>query len=262
MSYPVPQEVYEILRREPEITGAQLARRLNLAGRSARRYVRENKLQGVCPVAPPVSAIQRHKVVVEPELLKAAVYDIEVTDFSTDGYKGVLLMCCILPLRGDEVQTYQLKYDDDMSDARVWREIREALSEYAILIGHNTAAFDENWFNSRGMPRRYAPMHAHLRFDTYQVAKMLGIKTGKSLGNLMAYFGIKTAEKTRIYATDWSQVFSHDRAVFEEAMEEIQYHCEQDVRGNRELFNHIYAYAMGTGTGNPFKMSKFRQVDF
>ena len=102
-------------------------------------------------------------------------------------------------------------------------------------------------------------MKTHQYFDTYQVAKSLGIKTRKGLGNLLDYFGIEGV-KTSIYRTSWMKVLSPHRGEFEEGYTDIQYHCEQDVIGNRNLFDVMYPYALANGRANPFKLSKMRRT--
>jgi len=193
-------------------------------------------------------------------LLRAAVYDIEVTDFKTEGYGGIMIMCCVLPLDSERVKTFGLRFDDQRDDRRVMDEIRAELAQYDILIGHNIASFDANWLNSRLMYHGMSPMRTHLYFDTYQVAKGLGIKTWKNLGNLLDYFGLE-GEKTSIYRTSWMNITSPHKSEFDRAYQDIQYHCEQDVIGNRNLFDVMYPYALANGRGNPFKLSKMRTVD-
>lgn len=233
----IPQHIEQILKENPDITGAELSRRLAIPGRSARRYV---------------SNFNEHKSSVP--LLKAAVYDIEVSSFGTEGYAGILIMCCILPLDAREPRVIKLKYQDAPNDRIVLEETREALAEYDILIGHNSAAFDENWLNSKLMFYGLPLLRTHLRFDTYQVAKALAIRTSKSLGNLLDFFSLP-GEKTIIYRTSWSEVYSRTEQEFSRAISEIEYHCAQDVLGTRELFGKLYHYALMTGK-NPFKLSK------
>lgn len=262
MSYPIPDLAYRLLEDNPELSGAELARRTGIAGRSARRYVEKFRAgeatpkNGHQPAPVDCRAISR-----APVELRAAVYDIEVTDFSTNGYGGIMIMCCILPLNSDEVTTIGISFEDAHDDRRVLSEIREELARYDILIGHNIAAFDANWLNSKLMFYGMPPLKTHLYFDTYQVAKSMAIKTSKSLGNLMDYFGI-AAEKTGIYQTSWMNIFSPKRAVFEDAYDNIQYHCEQDVIGTRRLFDVLYPYSLALGTANPFKVSKARVMDW
>ena len=187
-------------------------------------------------------------------LMRGAVFDIECTDFGTEGYAGFLICCCILPLDGDDVQTLQIRYDERGDDRRLVSEIRDALNGYDILIGHNVQSFDLNWLNSRLMFHGMGVLNTALVFDTYQVAKSLAIKTRKGLGNLLDYFGLE-GEKTAIYRTSWNDVRSPYLGEFNAAMQDIVYHCEQDVMGNRNLFDVLYPYALAM-RANPFKLTK------
>ena len=81
-------------------------------------------------------------------LLRAAVVDVECTDFNTEGYAGYLICCCVLPLDADAPTTYRIQYEEHGDDRRLVREVMTALAEYDILIGHNLAAFDLNWLRS------------------------------------------------------------------------------------------------------------------
>lgn len=187
-------------------------------------------------------------------LMRGAVYDIETTDFGTEGYAGYVVCCCILPLDTEDVQTLAIRFDEHGDDRRLVQEVAAALNEYDILIGHNIAAFDANFLNSRLMFHGYPVLNTAMLFDTFQVAKALGIKTRKGLGNLMDYFGLPGI-KTTIFRTSWNNVRSPYVDEFNEAMTDILYHCEHDVLGNRMLFDVEYPYALSMKT-NPFKISK------
>jgi hypothetical protein len=187
-------------------------------------------------------------------LMRAAIWDLETTDFGTEGYSGYVICCCILPLDTDDVKTLSIRFDEHGDDRRLVRELAAALNEYDIWIGHNLTAYDCNYMNSRLMFHGYPVLNTAMIFDTYQVAKALAIKTRKGLGNLLDYFGLP-GEKTTIFRTSWNNVRSPYVDEFNEAMTEIQYHCGQDVMGNRALFDVLYPYSLAMKT-NPFKISK------
>ena len=203
---------------------------------------------------PESNSPKRHRQPAKRVLMRAAVYDVECTDFNSEGYAGYLICCCILPLDRDDVQTLAIRFEEHGDDRRLVREVAAALNEYDILIGHNIQAFDANFLNSRLMFHGYPVLNTSLVFDTFQVAKALSIKTRKGLGNLMDYFGLD-GTKTTIFRTSWNNVRSPYVDEFNEAMTEIQYHCGQDVFGNRALFDVLYGYALSMKT-NPFKISK------
>jgi len=262
-----------VLKYERGLTHEQIAAELELSQSHVVRLLEEYRQArgGKMPSAgesriDPGLATQQGDGVLLPQkkrkpavrvLLRAAVYDIEVTDFGTEGWGGRMILCCVLPLESDTVKTIGIRFDERGDDRRVLREIGEELAKYDILIGHNIASFDMNWLNSRFMFYGMPPMKTHLYFDTYQVAKGLGIKTRKSLGNLLDYFNLD-GEKTSVYRTSWLKVLSPHKWEFEEGYKDIAYHCEQDVIGNRNLFDVMYPYALANGRVSPFKLSKMR----
>lgn len=212
----------------------------------------------VLELTPPV--IKQTQPINPHALLKAAVFDIECTDFGTEGYSGLLICTSILPLDGsDNVQTVALRYDDHNDDRRVLKETIAVLAQYDILIGHNVAAFDFNWLHSRWLfhDSRGSDVGDWPRWlygDTFQMAKALAIKTRKGLGNLIDYFDIEGV-KTTIYRTSWNKIRSYDQAEFTQGLHDIVYHCEQDVIANRNLWDILYRDSLGM-RNNPLKVSK------
>lgn len=196
----------------------------------------------------------RRRALARRVLMRGAVFDLETTDFGSEGYSGYLICCCVLPLDSDDVQTYSIRYDEHGDDRRLVREVAGVLNGYEILIGHNIQAFDLNFLASRCIFHGLPLVNTALIFDTYQVSKTLALKTRKSLGNLLDYFGL-VGEKTSIYPTSWNNIRSPYLGEFNEALKDIAYHCEQDVIGTRNLFDTLYPYAMSLRT-NPFKVSK------
>lgn len=241
------KEVIDYIREHPETTGAEVSRLFNVAGRTARRYV-ENYGERVKRTLPTISY--------PTETNEAVVFDIETSDFGTEGYIGKLLCCSFLSLATNQTTTLTLDfYDKD--DSRLLEEVAKKLAEYRFHIGHNIIMFDYGWLNSRLMYYGMPPLDVSMYFDTFQVAKSLNLKTSKGLGNLVDYFGLE-GEKTRIYRTSWSGVFSKDETEYNETLTKIVYHCEQDVLANRNLYNSLHWYALQNGRESPWKVSKFR----
>ena len=177
-------------------------------------------------------------------LFKAAVFDIECMDFTAGGATNYLICTTILPLAElDWPVTYRLEWRDKRNDKRLLKKVIAALEEFDILIGHNIAAFDFNWLNTRimyhGLPEIKVPW---LYYDTYQASKRMAIKAKrKSLGFLCDFFRITgDNEKTSVLPVEWGMVNSPVKAEFEAAMESIVYHCEQDVILNRKLFDVLW----------------------
>lgn len=247
----IPRHVLGYLESNyiPSMTGKELAEQLDLAGRSARRYL-ENYRKQLGKFAAP----ERHKAPYES--LDAVVFDIETSDFGTEGYAGRLLCCSFLNLRTSKVHTVEAKFKEH-NDRRLLREVAAELARYNYHIGHNIATYDYNWLNSRLMFHGLPTLDSAYYFDTYQVARSLALKTRKGLGNLIDYFGLEGI-KTTIYRTSWSGALSPYQGEFEAAMKDIVFHCEQDVVGNRAVFNPLHHYALNNGRVNPWKLSKMR----
>jgi hypothetical protein len=173
----------------------------------------------------------------EPVQMRSAVFDIETMDFVTGGVRQHMICGSILPLDEEYVHTIKLEFSDAGNDKRLIKELTEVLYEFDILIGHNIASFDFNWLNSRIMYHRLPPMEKRWAYyDTYQASRRMAIKAErKSLGFLGDFFRLP-GEKTAVLPVAWGMIDSHDEDEFNDAMTDIVYHCEQDVRMNRELF--------------------------
>lgn len=78
----------------------------------------------------------------------AAVYDIEVSSFTTEGYDGFLACVCFLDVRTGELFTAQQEFGEGADDRRLLNEVFDLMGQYRILIGHNVAAFDYPWLLS------------------------------------------------------------------------------------------------------------------
>lgn len=174
-------------------------------------------------------------------LLRSAVYDIETMDFKAGGITDHMICGAILPLDSDEVDTTVISWDDSRDDRRILADFIEKLSEFDILIGHNITAFDAGWLRSRlayhGFPY---PSKRWMHYDTYQAARRMAIKADrKSLAFLCDFFRVPFV-KTAVYPVAWSMVDSPNKAEFDQAIEHIVYHCKEDVKANRTLFDAIW----------------------
>lgn len=169
--------------------------------------------------------------------MKSAVFDIETMDFSTGGVRQHMICAVVLPLDSNDMQTVRLEFDENLNDKRILNELLQELYKYDILIGHNIAAFDFNWLNSRIMYHRLPQIEKRWAYyDTYQAARRMAIKAErKSLAFLGDFFRLP-GDKTAVLPVAWGMVDSRDKEEFEEAVGSIIDHCERDVMMNRELF--------------------------
>jgi hypothetical protein len=85
-------------------------------------------------------------------------------------------------------------------------------------------------------------------YDTYQAARRIPIATKKSLGGLMDFFKYKAAEKTQIMPLEWDRISSNKIKDFNDALygdgnsKGILFHCENDVIGNRYIYDVMMQY--------------------
>lgn len=239
-------EQYLISSYSNELTGVQLARTLDIPERSARRYLAYYKERITAPTS---------RVTVPPQTMNAVVFDIETTDFGTEGYAGYLVCCSFLPLTTGVVETLKIDWEHQRDDRHLLEAVAHHLAQYQFHVGHNIASFDYNWLNSRlcyhGMPT----LNSAYYFDTYQSAKSMALKTSKGLGNLIDYFGLDGV-KTTVYRSSWSKVMSPHVQEFDMGLSEIVEHCELDVLANRELFNILHYRSLNNGRQSQWKLTK------
>jgi uncharacterized protein YprB with RNaseH-like and TPR domain len=177
-----------------------------------------------------------------PVLLRACVFDIETTNFQGESNADILTCVSFCPLDTSEVTTFAITHEEMMSpdrDKALLIRVIEYLSQFDILIGHNIAAFDLNWLTTRIIYYNLPFPNSVLYYDTYSATKRIGLKTWKNLGSLLAFFGID-AVKTKIMRPDWMNVLHPDVEKFTKAIQETIYHCEQDVIGNKKLFDILW----------------------
>lgn len=177
---------------------------------------------------------------------RIAVFDIETTDLAAVGRQGFLVCCSILPLEADEPYTLSLAFGENSgSDNRLLADVLAELARYDILVGHNICAFDLNWLNTRRALHGLPAMRRWYVFDTYQVAKSMALRvTRKSLAFLCDAYGVECV-KTGVYPASWHEIRSSVERDFRTAMDDIVYHCEQDVLSNRRLFERLWPDAFG-----------------
>jgi hypothetical protein len=184
-------------------------------------------------------------ILVPPVNNRTAVVDIEVLSpsFNRMGrYSHFLLCASFLPLDTAEVYTLNLRWEDQRDDRRLLHEALNELAKFEFIIGHNVKGYDINWLMTRCMFYGWYVPKRIFYYDTFSASKRIPIATRKSLGHLMDFFRITEAEKTQIMPVEWDRVRSPHQKDFEEAMSKIVYHCENDVVGNKRLYDIIYRY--------------------
>jgi hypothetical protein len=201
---------------------------------------------------------------VEPPRIQwnAAIYDIETTSFTAEGFDGFIICACFLDTATGELFTPHITIDENHGDdKRVLSEIFDLMGTYRILIGHNVASFDYNMLLSRAIYHRMPPPPFHHYIDTYQQSRMLAVRTRKSLGNLTDWLCLE-GQKTSIQKTSWSNIRSKDPVEFSIAIGDIIHHCQLDVIANQRVLDAIYPYLISrhNGTGGIIKDAKLSYV--
>jgi hypothetical protein len=184
-------------------------------------------------------------ILVPPVNNRTAVVDIEVLSpsFNRMGrYSHFLLCASFLPLDTGEVYTHSIQWKDQRDDRRVLHEVLNEMAKFEFVIGHNVKGYDINWLMTRCMFYGWDVPKRFFYYDTFSASKRIPIATRKSLGHLMDFFRIDEAEKTQIMPMHWDKVRSPIETDFNEAMADVVYHCENDVVGNRRLYDIVYRY--------------------
>jgi DNA polymerase elongation subunit (family B) len=175
---------------------------------------------------------------------RSAVMDIEVMSpaFGNMGKFSSFLVCvCFYPFDGDPY-TLNLEFSDRRDDRRLLWEVLNEMSKYTFIIGHNVKGYDINWLLTRAMFYGWDIPKRLFYYDTLSAAKRIPILHRKSLGRLIDFFRIEGAEKTQIWPLKWDRISSPAQGDFDAAIEEISYHCIQDVTSNKEVYNILMQY--------------------
>jgi len=189
--------------------------------------------------------------------LRSAVIDIETTDLGAVG-AGIVLCVCIRPMDTKRTRTYSIieeEFEPDPLYGFLEREergmlerVRNELSNFHILIGHNIERFDIPYLRSRAFRREVDfPLYPAL-YDTLKAFRRTKYLTrpngfGKPSGGLamVADFGGVPQEKTAIYPMAWWESVWANKKKRLEAMHEIIDHCQRDVRMNANVFDFLWA---------------------
>jgi hypothetical protein len=237
------------------ITIKEACRRLGVHYDSGRRCVHDYKGSGKAPTLEPERP-KPYRPIAPEVLLRAAIFDIETTGFRAGGYKGHLVLASILPLGSKKTTTVVLPFEERTDDRNMLLLLLEELWQYDILIHQNGADYDLNFLNTRRMFHGMPTLRTWMYFDTYQTARVIAPKIGKSLES-MGYFFQSEGTKTKIGQL-LDNLPTPYRDEHEEIIKDMRYHCEEDVKITRDVFNALFVEAMTVGT-NQFKVTKWKR---
>jgi uncharacterized protein YprB with RNaseH-like and TPR domain len=230
------ERAFDFLRTRGRVSGAELSKELNIPGRSARRYVSQY-------TEPTVKENTNH---IAKTIGQWAVFDIETTALSAIGRQGFMVCCSVLPLTDSKPHTHSIRFGENGgSDQRLLYEVIKDLWQYDFLVGHNINGFDMNWIDTRRKVHGLPPLRRWHLFDTLHVAQSLAWLTErKSLAWLCDALNIECV-KTSIYPRAWNEIRSDDKHEFENALQSIVYHCEEDVLSTRRLLEALWPDSFG-----------------
>ena len=190
--------------------------------------------------------------------MKSAVIDIETTALEGIG-AGIVICACVRPLTTNRTRDFRLKYRDEWDpkvegflvyeETELLRELVEEIGKYDLIIGQNIDNFDLPYLRTRcfrrGLPFDFNPftydtMRAMGRTRFRTVNNSFG-KPRKGLAMIADLLGV-TQEKTAIYpAEHWMTIWGN-AGQREGAMQDIQHHCQADVRMTAKVYEMLLPY--------------------
>lgn len=138
-------------------------------------------------------------------------------------------------LRGDDER---FRDEDPADDHKLVVAIRDELHKYNCIVTWNGKLFDNRFLNAKLLEYGEAPLSVQFHYDPMWTVRN-GLRIGSSkLLNIQKYLNLGE-EKTEITWKNWQRAMCFDR----DAMDEVVYHCEQDVRVLVEAYWKLLPYA-------------------
>lgn len=176
---------------------------------------------------------------------RSCIFDIETNAPSfgrMNTHTHFLICASFYPLDGEAPYTLALDFDEQREDKWLLYDVLNELAKYTFVIGHNVKGYDINWLMTRVMGKGWRIPNRLFYYDTYQAARRIPLLTKKSLGSLMEFFNYRGATKTSVDPQTWDMISSPKIKDFEYAMSRVVHHCEQDVIGNRYIYDVMMQY--------------------
>jgi uncharacterized protein YprB with RNaseH-like and TPR domain len=174
-------------------------------------------------------------------MIKQVVFDIETTDLK--GLMGRILCCSFLDADTGEVTTFRAdekpwKGKSKIDDSKLAVAIRDHLEQYNLIVGHNSKLFDVPFVNARLAKAGERPIRVQFHLDTRWYLNSASMRIGSAkLENAQKFFNLGES-KTAISWEQWQLAATFDKP----AMDEVVYHCEQDVKVLHQLVPHVLPY--------------------
>lgn len=171
-------------------------------------------------------------------MFRAVVWDLETTGLDT--FMGKIVVASFLDLHTGEIKTRDIIQDKkgyDEGERRLVAWTLDQIQQADVLVGHNTVGYDLSMVRGRaaqhGLPY-VLPKRTHI--DTLQVLRH-GLRAriqGNSLENALDFFHA-TSTKYKPSKHVWHGIKHLNPADIQEA----RVRCEEDVRGNAELWGYL-----------------------
>ena len=163
--------------------------------------------------------------------MRVVAYDLETTDLG--GNFGRILCASfkhvqdpdgrgeVYTFRGDQ-KPYRQR--DIIDDGKLATAIRDELEKYEVIVGHNHLLFDNKFLNAKLLKAGERTLAARWQIDTMWVVRT-HFRMSSKLDNVQKMLNLPD-EKTPISWDNWARA----SAWVKEAMDDVQEHCEQDVK--------------------------------
>lgn len=169
--------------------------------------------------------------------LRQVYYDLETTNLGA--FMGRLLCASFCDPWGTVTtrRATDFPQQSPLDDSGLAEWTRDELERHDINIGWNNFQFDQSFLNARLLKAGKRPLSDRMSIDPMYKARYgrYGARIGSSkLDNVTKFFNTQH-RKTEIDWETWQLAGMGD----ERAMDEVVIHCEQDVLGLRDVFNHL-----------------------
>lgn len=153
-------------------------------------------------------------------------WDLECTSLSA--MIGRVLCCSFKPIGK---KPYTFRADDPKhkgrrasDDSKLVIAVRDELEKYDIIVGHNSKLFDAKFLAGRLLKAGARPREKRFHVDSMWCIRS-HMRISSKLDNVQQFLGLED-KKSPITWDSWADAAAGDKA----AMDEVVYHCEQDVK--------------------------------
>src|SRR3990167_2080457 len=190
-----------------------------------------------------LSEESKNAVLLGESRFTVVMWDIEATNLSAN--VGRIICCSFKPIGGEVYTLHALqpgiKKPDVYDDSALCVAIRNELERYDIAVGWNSKMFDLKYINARCMRVGERTKRAGYHVDGMWSWRSKA-RAWSGLASVQHFVGA-SQEKTVIDWAQWMRVLGWNKALREEAMQEIVEHCEIDV----EVLEEVYCLMVKAG---------------